>query len=145
MTLTKIPENLGMGGAHLNKSVLRAILVELQEKLTALQTSHAALDTKVTTLASLSTLSQQAARFKTTVVAGAAAATDVPVTGIKTGDRLMVVIKLDFTLADGAPNTRTWDTVDLLSEASITSDGNIQLSTTDTTGAALLVSWLDLT
>ena len=51
-------------------------------------------------------------------------------------------MKLDFTLTEGVPNTRTWAAADLLSEASITSDGNIQLATTDTGDAILLVTWL---
>ena len=32
--------------------------------------------------------------------------------------------------------------LDLLSEASVTSDGNVQLATTDTSDAVLLVTWL---
>ena len=69
-----------------------------------------------------------------TVVNGAAAAT-----------KIVSVVKLDFTLAEGAPNTRTWEASDLTSEASITSAGNIQLSTTDTSNEVLLVFWLDIT
>ena len=128
MTLKEIPENLGHGGAHLNQSVLRPILVEMREALTGLR---AQVDGMVSPTA-----------VKTTVVSGAAANTDIAVTGIETGHTLLGVVKLDFTLADGAPNTRTWDADDLLSEASITSGGNIQLSTTATTGAVLLVTYL---
>lgn len=83
--------------------------------------------------------------LKATVVDGAAAATNIAITGIKTDDKLVAVMKLDFTLAEGTPNTRDWTQADLTSEASITSDGNIQLSTTATTGAILLVFYLDLT
>ena len=79
--------------------------------------------------------------FNQTVVA-AAADTAIGVSGITTGETLMGVVKLDLTLTEGAPNARTWDAADLPSEASLTSDGNIQLSTTDTTGAVLLVTWL---
>ena len=131
MTLEKIPQNLGFGGAHLTRSVLREILTELQ-------TAQGRLKTQVSGLVSAESL-------KTTIVSGAASATDIAISGIETGDTLVGVVKLDFTLTDGTPNTRTWDTGDLLSEASITSDSNIQLGTTDATGAVLLVTWLDLT
>ena len=80
-----------------------------------------------------------------TVVNGAAAATNIAVTGIATSDKIVSAVKLDFTLAEGAPNTRTWEASDLTSEASITSAGNIQLSTTDTSNEVLLVFWLDIT
>ncbi len=83
--------------------------------------------------------------LKFTVVNGAAAGNNIAVAGIKTGDRLVSVVKLDFTLSEGTPNTRTWEASDLTSEASIPSDGNIQLSTTNTTGEVLLVLWLDVT
>ena len=83
--------------------------------------------------------------LKFTVVNGAAAATNIAVTGIATTDKIVSVVKLDFTLAEGTPNTRTWKASDLTSEASITSAGNIQLSTTNTTGEVLLVFWLDIT
>ena len=79
--------------------------------------------------------------FNQTVVA-AAADTAIGVSGITTGETLMGVVKLDFTLTEGAPNTRAWDAEDLLSESSVTSDGNIQLDSTNTSGAALLVTWL---
>ena len=137
MTLEKIPQNLGFGGAHLTRSVLREILIELQNKMTELQTAQGRLKTQVSGLVS-------AESPKTTIVSGAASATDIAISGIETGDTLVGVVKLDFTLTDGTPNT-PWDTADLLSEASITSDGNIQLGTTDATGAVLLVTWLDLT
>ena len=128
MTLEKIPQNLGFGGAHLTRSVLREILVELQNKVSELEGKQGGLNTQVSGLVS-------AGSFNTTVVSGAASATDIAVSGIETSDTLVGVIKLDFTLTDGSPNTRTWDSADLLSEASITSDGNIQLGTTDATGA----------
>ena len=127
--MREIPGDLGFGGAHLNRSVLREVLVELQERVVGLQT-------QVGAVVSPSALRQ-------TVVGGAAADTDIAVSGILTTHTLLSVVKLDFTLADGSPNTRTWDADDLLSEASVTSDSNIQLSTTDTTGAILIVTWLD--
>ena len=128
-TMREIPAELGFGGAHLNRSVLREVLVELQERVAGLQT-------QVGAAVSPSDLRQS-------VVGGAAADTDIAVSGILTTHTLLGVVKLDFTLTDGTPNTRTWDADDLLSEASVTSDGNIQLSTTDTTGAVLIVTWLN--
>ena len=83
--------------------------------------------------------------LKFTVVDGAAANTNIGVSGIATSDKVVSVVKLDFTLTEGTPNTRTWEASDLTSEASITSAGNIQLSTTNTTGEVLLVFWLDIT
>ena len=131
MTMRQIPEILGHGGAHLNQSVLRPILVELRENLAALEARTASLSGLVS-----------ASAVRQTVVAGAGTDTDIAEAGIETGHTLLGVVKLDFTLAEGDPNTRTWDAADLLSEASITSDGNVQLSATDTTGAVLLVTWL---
>ncbi len=83
--------------------------------------------------------------FKFSVVNGTTANTNIAVSGINTQDRIVSVVKLDFTLAEGGPNTRTWEASDLTSEASITSNGNIQLSTTNTTSEILLVFWIDIT
>ncbi len=83
--------------------------------------------------------------FKFTVVNGTTANTNIAVSGINTQDRIVAVAKLDFTLSEGTPNTRTWEASDLTSEASITSNGNLQLFTTDTTGEILLVFWIDIT
>ena len=82
---------------------------------------------------------------KFTVVNGTTAATNIAISGIATTDKIVSVVKLDFTLTEGTPNTRAWDASDLTSEASVTSAGNIQLSTTDTLGEILLVLWLDIT
>ena len=82
---------------------------------------------------------------KFTVVNGTTAATNIALSGIATTDKIAGVVKLDFTLTEGTPNTRAWDASDLTSEASVTSAGNIQLSTTDTSGEILLVLWLDIT
>lgn len=82
---------------------------------------------------------------KFTVVNGTTAATNIAISGIATTDKIVSVVKLDFTLTEGTPNTRAWDASDLTSEASVTSAGNIQLSTTDTSGEILLVLWLDIT
>lgn len=65
-------------------------------------------------------------------VAGDTATTNIPVTGILTTDTLISVIEVTVTTAA---------LVDRTAEASITSDGNIQLSTTDTTSDFLLVTW----
>ena len=87
-------------------------------------------------------LNNQVVKF--TVVNGANINTDIMVSGITTPDKIVSVVKLDFTLSEGTPNTRTWQAADLSGEASITSAGNIQMGTTDTTGEVLLVLWLDL-
>lgn len=83
--------------------------------------------------------------FKFTVVNGTTANTNIAVSGINTQDRIVAVAKLDFTLNEGTPNTRAWEASDLTTEASITSNGNLQLSSTDTTGEILLVFWIDIT
>ena len=77
--------------------------------------------------------------IKVNLVNGTTAATNIAVSGIKTTDKLVTVIGLD------PDNVTPADQVqDFTSEASITSDGNIQLSTTNTTGFDLLVIWLDI-
>ena len=83
--------------------------------------------------------------LKFTVVNGAATNTNIALSGIATTDKIVGVVKLDFTLTEGTPNTRTWEASDLTSETSITSAGNIQLTTTTTTGEVLVVLWLDIT
>lgn len=77
--------------------------------------------------------------LKITVVAGAAADTNIAISGIKTEDTLLAVLEIQ------PPTAASGDTIkgDRTSEASITSDGNIQLTTTDTTGNQLLVVWWD--
>jgi len=69
-----------------------------------------------------------------TPVAGATAATNIPVTDIATEDTLVGVLSVDF--AGGA-------IANLIAEASITSAGNIQCATTDTSAAKLIVVWLN--
>jgi len=78
--------------------------------------------------------SQSASCLKFALVAGDTATTDIAVTGIVTADTLLGCIEFDGT--SGAPTDRT-------SEASITSDGNVQLTTTDTSGDFLLVCYHD--
>lgn len=70
----------------------------------------------------------RAPELKSAVVAGAAAGTNIAVTGIKTTDQLVLVTE---HAAGANPVDRTGDT-------SITSAGNIQ-STDDTTGNTLVV------
>ena len=86
-----------------------------------------------------------AGAVKTTVIAGGAAG-DHTVTGIATDDALRAVLELDFTLAEGAPNTRTWAVADLTSEFSIGAADTINnTGGTDTSGAVLVVVYEDLT
>jgi len=76
--------------------------------------------------------------LKVTVVAGAAANTNIPITGITTKDTLVAVLQVE-------PDNGTTGTMltDRTGEASITSAGNIRLSTTATTDKQLLVIWFD--
>ena len=71
--------------------------------------------------------------LKFTVVNGAAANADIAIADIATADKIVGVAKLDFTLSEDTPNTRTWEASDLTSAASVTSAGNIQPSVTHTT------------
>ncbi len=65
------------------------------------------------------------------LVAGNSATTNIAIAGIKTTDTILSVLHLTAGAASA----------DLTSEASITSDGNIQLSSTDTTGDQLWVEF----
>ena len=86
-----------------------------------------------------------AGAVKTTVIDGGAAG-DHAVTGIAVGDALRSVLKLDFTLAEGTPNTRTWAAEDLSGEFEITAADTINnAGGTDTTGAVLVVVYEGLT
>lgn len=71
-------------------------------------------------------------RLKTKVVSGAAAATNIALTGIATDDTIQSVVMF----AAGVPS-------DVTAEATVASAGNIQLSTTDSTGNQLVVSFWD--
>jgi hypothetical protein len=68
--------------------------------------------------------------------AGTTAATNIAITGIKTSDALAAVFLLNRDATAANINIGS-----VQSEASITSDGNIQLSTTNSTGDTLLVFW----
>lgn len=88
--------------------------------------------------------------IKYTVVAGAIAG-NVTVTGIEQGDELIAVLALDFTLSEGAPNTRDWDvaggqTADLTSEFSVSAADTINnTGGTSSLNKILLVVYQDLT
>lgn len=73
------------------------------------------------------------ANLKTTVVAGTTATTNIAVSGIATSDILRRVLMF----AAGVPS-------DVTAEASITTAGNIQLATTNSTGNTLVVEWNDV-
>ena len=72
------------------------------------------------------------------VVAGAAADTNIAVTGIATEDTILACVRLnrDATAAN-------IDADNLTAECLITSAGNIQMDTTTTTGDKLIVFWYD--
>lgn len=76
------------------------------------------------------------AQVKITVVAGTTSATNIAVTGIATEDTIVSCLRLnrDATAAN-------IDIADVTAEANITSAGNIQLTTTNTTGDTLIVVW----
>lgn len=74
--------------------------------------------------------------IRSAVVAGTTAATNIAVTGITLQDALVAVVRLDRDATAANINISN-----VQSEASITSAGNIQLSTTNTTGDSLLVLW----
>lgn len=76
--------------------------------------------------------------LKVTVVAGAAAVTDIALAGALTTDSLLSVLRLD-----RSASAATINLIDVTAEAAITSAGHLQLSTTDTTGDTLIVLWYD--
>lgn len=71
--------------------------------------------------------------LKISIGVGALPNTNIPITGINTVDTLITVIQ--------HPGAALM--VDRTAQASITSTGNIQLSTTNTTGDNILVFWFD--
>ena len=72
------------------------------------------------------------------VLAGATAATDIAVAGV-TIKNTQILSVLEYDRSGGGAGLGTF--TDRTSEASITSDGNLQLDTTNTTGSQLL-AWL---
>lgn len=79
---------------------------------------------------------QELQGLKFAVVAGAAADTNIAVAGITTSDTIRAVVRFH-----GAGTDVT--DVSLVTDAAITSAGNIQVDTTVTTGSKLLVIWSD--
>jgi hypothetical protein len=73
---------------------------------------------------------------KTTVAAGAAAATSIAIAGLGVDDTLRSVIA--YKVAAGVLTV-----VDVTANASIFSAGNLRIAVTDTTGAFLVVDWFD--
>lgn len=88
---------------------------------------------------------QELQRLKFSVVSGASNAANIAVSGITTQDTLVAVLRFDVAADTGtsATGNKVQAVGGLLSEASITSNGNVQLSTTDTTGDTLVVVWFD--
>jgi len=76
-------------------------------------------------------------RLKVDVVAGLDVETNIAVGGIETDDELLCVL-------EGTATASLETMADLTSETTITSDGNIQLATTDATSNTLIVIWHDL-
>lgn len=76
-------------------------------------------------------------RLKSAVVDGAADAVDIAVSGIATTDTLVAVTRFEISTGNVV------DVSDVTGEAAITSAGNIQLDTTDTTGDRLQVLYFD--
>jgi hypothetical protein len=76
--------------------------------------------------------------FKVVALAGTTSATNIAVTGIATVDTILKCFQVE-------PDNGTAATMltDRTSETSITSAGNIQLSTTNTTGKQLLLFYFD--
>jgi hypothetical protein len=74
--------------------------------------------------------------LRSATAAGTTAATNIAISGIKTSDVLAAVLLLNRDATAANINIGS-----VLSEASITSDGNIQLSTTNSTGDTLIVFW----
>lgn len=84
-------------------------------------------------------------RVRLTPVPGGAAG-DLTLTGIKDGeDKILSVMHLTLTLAEGTPNTTdAWAIADLTSEFSISADDTINnTGGTATTNDLLLVLWYD--
>jgi hypothetical protein len=75
------------------------------------------------------------AGLKYNVLAGAAANTNIAVAGIVPTDKIIFCIQIVATSAN---------VVDLTSEVVILSNGNIQLTTTVSTGNKLILCWYDV-
>lgn len=76
------------------------------------------------------------------VVAGDSATTNIPIADVTVKNTtILSVVEVAHDPAGGGAGISTLALDDRTSEAEITSDGNLQLDTTDTTGSTLLV-WL---
>lgn len=75
--------------------------------------------------------------LRVSVVAGAAADTNIAISGIERDDVILSALQVE-------PDNGTAATMltDITSEVAITSAGNIQVDTTVTTGKQILVIWL---
>lgn len=75
------------------------------------------------------------------VVAGTTAATNIAVTGLDTDDVIVAVLQFDVAVDTGtsATGNKVQAVASLTGEASVPTTGNLQLSTTNTTGDTLLV------
>lgn len=76
--------------------------------------------------------------LKYNLLTGDAADTDIAVSGLVTTDK--IVYCLQWLLSSTAADINV---VDLTSEVVILTDGNIQLTDTDTTGCKLFLCWWD--
>lgn len=86
-------------------------------------------------------LKQTESMVMQTIIAGGSAG-DHTVAGILAGDQLVGVTYVNFTLSEGAPNTKVYTVADLKSECTIL-DGKINnTGGTDTTGGFVIVTWM---
>lgn len=81
--------------------------------------------------------------LKISLVAGDLPETDIPVTGIATTDTILLAMGFIFDPTAVTTDGSAADYDDVGDEISITSAGNIQLSTLDSTGSQLLIIWYD--
>jgi hypothetical protein len=79
-------------------------------------------------------------RLKLSVVAGAAINTNMAVTGIAVEDQILAAWAVQPPTATSGNTFAT----DLFAEINITSAGNVQCTTTNTTGNQVLVLWNDV-
>ena len=82
------------------------------------------------------TQSKSMFNMQVSVLAGTTAATNIAVTGIVTTDEIIWCGHISTAAAIAT-------LADITSEVSITSDGQVQLSSTDTSSDALLLFWID--
>jgi len=101
-------------------------------------------DTIKAALDELKLVMNQINKLQFAVVAGAATATNIAIASILTTATIVAAWVIDFTLNEGAPNTRAWTAPDaVLDEISVTSAGNVQLTTTTTTGKLIFIVYFN--